>query len=80
MNWGNFKGDRNLKLRDGILTLQKCLVRIICKAHRISHADPLFAKFGILKIDDLYAHSVRIFSYKMSRDMLPGGMTGLINK
>ena len=53
INWGNFKGDRNLGLRDRILTLQKRLVRIISGAHPISHADPLFAKFGVLKIDHL---------------------------
>ena len=62
INWGNFKGDRNLGLRDRILALQKRLVRIICGTHRISHADPLFAQLGALKIDDLYAQSVRIIS------------------
>ena len=75
INWGNFKGDRNLGLRDRILTLQKGLVRIICGAHRISHADPLFANLAILKKDDLYAQSV-----KMSRNKLPGGMTSFMNK
>ena len=44
INWGNFKGDRNLGLRDRLLSLQKCLVRIICGASHISHADPLFAQ------------------------------------
>ena len=80
INWGNFKGDRNLGLRDRLLTLQKCLVRIVCNAPRISHADPLFAKMTALKIDDLYEQSVRMFSYKMSRGMLPGAMNSLIGK
>ena len=62
LNWANFKGDHNLGLRDRILTLQKSLVRIICGAGRISHADPLFAELATLKIDDLFAQSVRIFS------------------
>ena len=56
-----------------ILALQKCLVRIISGAHRISHADPLFSGLGFLKIDDLFAQAVRVFSYKMSRNLLPGG-------
>ena len=62
------------------MTLQKCLVRIVCSAPRISHADPLFAKMATLKIDDLFEQSVRIFSYKMSRGMLPSGMASFIGK
>ena len=80
INWGNFKGDRNLGLRDRLLSLQKCLVRIICGASHISHADPLFAQLNALKADDLFTQSVRIFSYKMSRGLLPGGMTAFLDK
>ena len=54
INWGNFKGDPNLGLRDRLLTLLKCLVRIVCGAPRIAHADPLFAKMATLKVDDLF--------------------------
>ena len=79
INWGNFKGDRNIGLRDWILTLQKSLVRIICGAGRISHADPLFAELAALKIDDLFAQSIRIFSYKLSKDMLPGAMISMVS-
>ena len=79
LNWGNFKGDRNLGLRDRLLTLQKNLVRIICGAGRISHADPLFADLATLKIDDLFTQSVRVFSYKLSKDMLPGTMASMIS-
>ena len=80
INWGNFKGDRNLGLRDGLLSLQKRLVRIICGTHRISHADPLFAELGALKVDDLYAQAVRDFAFKAARGMLPDGMTGMIDR
>ena len=80
INWGNFKGDRNLGLRDRILALQKRLVRIICGTHRISHADPLFAQLGALKIDDLYTQSVRIISFKASGNQLPGGMSRFFDR
>ena len=76
----NFKGDRNLGLRDRLVTLQKCFVRIVTGANRLSHADPLFAKLATLKVDDLFAQSVRIFSYKMSRNMLPGRMMTFMHK
>ena len=80
LNWGNFKGDRNLGLRDRLLSLQKSLVRIICGASRISHADPLFAELATLKIDDLFTQAVRVFSYKLSKDMLPGAMASMVSK
>ena len=73
INWGNFKGDNNLKLRDKLFHLQKVFVRIITVSHRLSHTDPLFAKLRILKIDDLYSQSVRMFSFHLFQDKLPGG-------
>ena len=80
INWGNFKGDGNLGLGDRLLTLQKCLVRMISGADRISHADPLFSRLATLKVCDLFAQSVRIFSFKMSKGMLPGEMAGFLKK
>ena len=53
INWGDFEGDHNCKLGKRLLTLQKCLVRIVCGAGRISHADPLFAHLSTLKVEDL---------------------------
>ena len=78
INWGNFKGDRNLGLRDRLVTLQKRLLRIICGAHRLSHADPLFAELATLKVDDLFSQSMRVFSYQMSRGLLPSGVAGFL--
>ena len=80
INWGNFQGDHNLGLRNGLLSLQKRLVRIICGSHRISHADPLFAELGTLKVDDLYTQAVRMFAFKAARGMLPGGMASMVSK
>ena len=80
INWGNFKDDRNLKLRDRILRLQKCYMRIIYGAHRLSHADPLFARANTLKIDDLYQQSIRCFSFKLANNKLPDRMASLVSK
>ena len=46
----------------------------------MSHADPLFAQLRMLRVDDLYTQCVRIFSFKMSRNMLPAGVSLHINK
>ena len=80
VNWGNFKEDRNLKYRDRILRLQKCFLRIIFGAQRLSHADPLFARAHTLKIDDLYTQSIRCFSYKQTNNLLPVRMASLANR
>ena len=71
INWGNFKDDRKLKYRDRILRLQNCFLRIIYSGSRLSHADPLFARMGTLKIDDLFKQSVTCFSFKLTKNMLP---------
>ena len=57
------------------------MVRILSESKNpISHADPLFAKLAVLKIDDLYTQQVRLFSYKLSRGLLPSGVSSLFDK
>lgn len=80
IDWGNFEEDCNLGLMDRLMTLQKCLVRIVCGAGGLSHADPLFADLATLKVDDLFTQYVRVHSYKMSRGMLAVGLAALISK
>ena len=80
INWGNFEGDRNIGLRDRLITLQKRLVRIISGATRLSHTDPIFFDLGTLRVDDLFAQSVRMFSYKAFKGLLPVGMANFVGK
>ena len=80
INWGNFKGESNSALGVKILSLQKCLVRVVSGAHRLSHADPLFFQNKFLKIDDLYMQSVRMFSFKLYQKMLPNGVSSLFQE
>ena len=80
INWGNFKGDGNLKLRDEILATQKSLMRIITGSPPRSHADPLFSQLGVLKVDDLFTQSVRMFAFKAYKNSLPIGMQELFDR
>ena len=80
INWGNFKDDRNQKYRDRILRLQKCFLRIIYNKSRLSHTEPLFARMGALKIDDLFKQSVRCFSFKLTKNMLPKRLSSLASR
>ena len=67
----------NIRYGNKLLTLQKCLVRIVNGAPRLSHADPLFFSQDSLKIDDLYAQCVRIFSFRLYKNMLPNGISSI---
>ena len=49
-------------------------------SHPISHADPLFSRLGMLKIHDLYKQTVRLFSFKAQRGLLPSGMFTLFSR
>ena len=80
INWGNFKHDSNVGMKNKLLTLQKCLVRIISNAHRISHADPLFFNNNILKIDELFEQSIRVFSFKLHKNLLPREISSFFEK
>ena len=80
INWGNFEGDCNRGLRDRLITLQKCLVRIVFCAHRKSHSSPLIANLETLKVDDLFTQSVRVFSYQLWKGLLPGEMASYVKK
>ena len=56
------------------------LVRIIAGAARYSHAYPIFYNLGALRVDDLFVHSVRVFSYQAFKGLLPAGMANIIGK
>ena len=49
--------------------LQKRAIRIINNASYHAHTDPLFFKSNILKIDDLYLHSIACHAFK-NQDLL----------
>jgi hypothetical protein len=54
MVWGHFEADRNKAQGETLLKLQKRFVGLIAGKSGRYHADPLFAKYGILKVADLY--------------------------
>ena len=50
--WGDFVGGRNKTLASCLLKYQKKFVGMIAKTKGRYHSDPLFAKYGILKVED----------------------------
>ena len=63
LSWG-FKMGRLDKL-------QKRAVRIISNSRYNSHTDPLFKKFNLLKLKDLFEQNVLKLFYKYRNNMLP---------
>jgi hypothetical protein len=64
MVWGNFEADRNKAQGETLLKLQKRFMGLIVGKGGRYHADPLFAKYGILKVGDLYRQQLRMHAWK----------------
>ena len=65
--WGNCA----IYLLNRVLMLQKRAVRIINNDEPLTHTDPLFKKFRILKVCDINELQVAVFMYSYFNDLLP---------
>ena len=54
-----------------LIKLQKWAIRTISKSHYRSHTRPLFAKYSILNVNDMYSLELGVFMYKYSINDLP---------
>ena len=48
--------------------------------HGIYHADPLFARFGVLKVGDLYRQQVRVHAWKFWNGRLPENQAAMLQR
>ena len=78
--WGDFAGGRNKTLADKLLKLQKRFVGMIAETKGRYHSDPLFARFGILKMDDLYRQQLRMYAWRFWKGCLPEGQASLYQR
>jgi hypothetical protein len=78
MVWGNFEADRNKVQRETLLKLQKRFLGIITGKGGRYNADPLFAKYGILKVGDLYRQQLRMHAWKFHNDRLPDSQAAMV--
>jgi len=56
---------------DKIFKLQKKAVRIISNSHYLSHSDPLFKKYNLLNVYDVYYLELCTFMHKHFTNQLP---------
>jgi hypothetical protein len=69
MVWGNFEADRN-KAQGGI----------IAGKGGCYNADPLFARYGILKVEDLYLQQLRMYAWKFHSGRLPDSQAAMLSR
>ena len=70
-------GGCNKKDLKRLINLQKRAVRIVALKSRSEHTDPLYGKFEILKLEDLYSLNGGVFMYKYLNSRLPESFNGL---
>ena len=80
MVWGDFAGDCNGSLGKNILSCQKRLVGMIDERTKRYHADPLFARHELLKIEDLYRQQLRIHAWRFWNRCLPQNQAAMLER
>ena len=63
-----------------IFTLQKRAVRLIDNSKSMSHSDPIFLKYNILKINDMVDFNQAMFMFKYTNGLLPDSFENMFNK
>ena len=63
-----------------LIKLHKWAIRTISKRHYRSHTRPLFAKYSILNVNDMYSLELGVFMYKYSINDLPNAFNDYFTK
>ena len=80
MVWGDFDAGRNGTRGEALVRLQKRFVRLMAGRRGVYHADPLFARFGVLKVGDLYRQQVRVHAWKFWNGKLPENQAAMLQR
>ena len=80
MVWGDFQEGRNLTLGGSLLRYQKRFVGLVAGQRGRYHADPLFARFSVLKIGDLYRQQLRVHAWRFWNGCLPVGQAAMLQR
>ena len=80
MVWGDFQGCRNKVLGDSLLRHQKRFAGLVAGKRGLYHADPLFARHGMLKVGDLYRQQLRVHAWRFWRGKLPENQAAMLGR
>ena len=78
MVWGDFEGGRNGTLGGALLRYQKRFAGLVAGKRGRYHADPLFARYGMLKVGDLYRQQVRAHAWRFWNGRLPENQAAML--
>ena len=80
MVWRDFDAAHNRTRREVLLRLQKKFVGFMAGKRRIYHADPLFARFRVLKIGELYRQQLRVHAWRFWNGWLPENQAAMLQR
>jgi hypothetical protein len=80
MVWGDFQASRNWAYGETLLKLQKRFAGLRAEKRGRYHADPRFARYGILKVGDLYRQLLRLHAWKFWNGKLPDGQMATLRR
>ena len=80
MVWGDFGAGRNETLGGVLLRYQKRFAGLVAGRRGRYHADPFFARFGMLKVGDLYRQQLRTHAWRFWRGLLPVGQAAMLSR
>ena len=80
MVWGDFQEGRNVTLGASLLRYQKRFAGLIAGRTGRYHADPLLARYGMLKVGDLYRQQLRVHAWRFWNGRLPDGQAAMLGR
>ena len=80
MVWGDFQEGRNVTLAGALLRYQKRFAGLVAERRGAFHSDPLFARFGMLKVADLYRQQLRVHGWRFWNGKLPGNQAAMLSR
>ena len=78
--WGDFPAYGNVTIGGSLLRYQKRLAGLIEGRVGRYHADPLFARHGMLKIGDLYRQQLRVHAWQFWNGRLPQNQASMFSR
>ena len=78
--WGDFQGGGNVSLGGSLLRYQKRFAGLVAGRTGWYHADPLFARYGLLKVGDLYRQQLRVHAWRFWNGRLPQNQAAMLGR
>ena len=65
---------------DTVAVLASLMLDLVAGRRGLYHSDPLFAQFGMLKVEDLYRQQLRVHAWRFWRGRLPPNQAAMLGR